>query len=90
MNDPDLLSPVNHPGVHTIIIAAVWETSFHTGIDTDNMDALNNLISLGSAATHSILMEHLSGRHQTVEFSASSSSGAEYHFIQQHNLLQYA
>ncbi|KAG1828796.1 hypothetical protein EV424DRAFT_1344544 [Suillus variegatus] len=65
---------------------SVWETGFHTELDIDDLDALNNLISLGGAATHSVLMEHLSGRRQTVEFSASSSSGAEYHFIQQHNL----
>ncbi|KAG1800870.1 uncharacterized protein HD556DRAFT_1304856 [Suillus plorans] len=85
-NDPDLLSPVNHPGVHAVIVAAVWETGFHTELDIDDVDALDNVISLGGAATHSVLMEHLSGRRQTVEFSVSSSSGAEYRFIQQHNL----
>ncbi|KAG1888462.1 uncharacterized protein F5891DRAFT_987801 [Suillus fuscotomentosus] len=85
-NDPDSLAPVNHPGIHTIIIAAVWETGFHTELDIDDVDTLDNLISLGGAATHSVLMEHLSGRRQTVEFSASSSSGAEYRFIQQHSL----
>ncbi|KAG1897124.1 uncharacterized protein F5891DRAFT_1192301 [Suillus fuscotomentosus] len=85
-NDPDSLAPVNHPGVHAVIVAAVWETGFHTELDIDDVDALDNLISLGGAATHSVLMEHLNGRRQTVEFSASSSSGAEYRFIQQHNL----
>ncbi|KAG2146448.1 uncharacterized protein EDB93DRAFT_1104427 [Suillus bovinus] len=86
MNDPDLLSPVNHPGIHAVIIAAVWETGFHTELDMDNVDALDNLISLSSAATHSVLMEHLNRRHQMVEFSASLSSGAEYRLIQQHDL----
>ncbi|KAG1840970.1 hypothetical protein C8R48DRAFT_787798 [Suillus tomentosus] len=85
-NDPDSLAPVNHPGVHAVIVAAVWETGFHTELDIDDVDALDNLISLGGTATHSVLMEHLNGRRQTVEFSASSSSGAEYRFIQQHNL----
>ncbi|KAG1889626.1 uncharacterized protein F5891DRAFT_987350 [Suillus fuscotomentosus] len=86
MNDPDSLTPVNHPGVYTIIITAVWETGFHAELDIDNVDTLNNLISLSGTATHSVLMEHLSRRRQMVEFSASSSPGAEYCFIQQHNL----
>jgi hypothetical protein len=80
------LSPVNHPGVFAVIIAAVWETTLHEELELDDVDSLDNLYSLGGAATHSVLMEHFSGRRQTVDFSASSTSGAEYRFIQQLNL----
>ncbi|KAG2336154.1 hypothetical protein BDR05DRAFT_1006122 [Suillus weaverae] len=80
------LSPVNHPGVFTVIIAAVWETTLHEELELDDVDSLDNLYSLGGVATHSVLMEHFSGRCQTVDFSASSTSGAEYRFIQQLNL----
>lgn len=69
-----------------VILAAVWETGFHAELDLDDVDSLDNLYALGGAATHSVIMEYLNGRRQTVEFSVSSLSGAEYCFIQQHNL----
>ncbi|KAG2335851.1 hypothetical protein BDR05DRAFT_953775 [Suillus weaverae] len=62
------------------------KTTLHEELELDDVDSLDNLYSLGGAATHSVLMEHFSGRRQTVDFSASSTSGAEYCFIQQLNL----
>ncbi|KAG2361754.1 hypothetical protein BDR07DRAFT_1485531 [Suillus spraguei] len=82
----DSLSPVNHPSVSAVILATVWETGFHAELDLDDVDSLDNLYALSGAATHSAIMEYRNGRRQTVEFSVSSSSGAEYSFIQEHNL----
>lgn len=81
-----LLSPVNHPGVFAVIIAAVWETALYKELEFDDVDSLDNLFSLGGVTTHSVLIEHFSGRCQTMDFSASSTSGAEYCFIQKLDL----
>jgi hypothetical protein len=80
------LSPVNYSGVFAIIIAAVWETALHEELELDDVDSLNNLFSLGGAATHLVFIEHFSRRCQIVDFLAFSTSSAEYCFIQQLNL----
>ncbi|KAG2038721.1 hypothetical protein BDR03DRAFT_1009698 [Suillus americanus] len=86
MNSVRSLTPINHLGVSSVIVAALWESSLHEEIDLDDVNALDNLFLLGGAATHLVLMEYLSRRRKTVDFSVSSLSGAEYHHIQQHNL----
>lgn len=80
------LSLVNHPGIFTIIITAVWETALYKELKLNDIDSLNNLFSLGSTTTHLVLMEHFRRKHQMVNFLALSTSSAEYRFIQQLNL----
>ncbi|KAG2030388.1 hypothetical protein BDR03DRAFT_1017200 [Suillus americanus] len=85
-NSVHSLTPINHPAVSSVIVAALWESSLHKEIDLDDVNALDNLFLLGGAAMHSVLMEYLSGRHKTVDVSISLLSWAEYCHIQQHDL----
>ncbi|KAG2034917.1 hypothetical protein BDR03DRAFT_1013083 [Suillus americanus] len=61
MNSVHSLTPINHPGVSSVIVAALWESSLHEEIDLDDVDALDNLFSLGGAATHSVLISDVQG-----------------------------
>ncbi|KAG1853040.1 hypothetical protein F4604DRAFT_1686495 [Suillus subluteus] len=83
--DPTIQSPVNHPAVIAMIIRAVWGGILHEVLNFDNIDALNNLISIGGTAVGSSLMEYEEGVHKTVQFAPASRSAVEYGTIQHHN-----
>ncbi|KAG1808281.1 uncharacterized protein BJ212DRAFT_1303149 [Suillus subaureus] len=74
--DPNIQSPVNHPAVITTIIRAVWGGILHEALNFDDINTLDNLVTLGGAAVGSSLMEYEEGVHKTVQFAPASRSAA--------------
>ncbi|KAG1851382.1 hypothetical protein F4604DRAFT_1686879 [Suillus subluteus] len=83
---PSVPSPVNHPAVITTILRSVWGGILHEALNFDDVNTLDNLISIGGAAVGCSLMEYEdSGAQKTVHFGPSLRSSAEYGAIQHHN-----